>query len=510
MEYKLNKNTVYTARYALDSVTEQPVDADVTLPDYCPDIERILRCSMDPCVYTRNISGGELSAEGEAMIRVLYIDSMKKNIRSFEYRVPWSAEIGLKTPAEHCAVSLKCKPEYINCRALSPRKLSFHGAFSLYAKAMCKEPVDFYRYDEDDDLQTKTDTLNVSSLCSLREEWFSHIEDIPLSDRPYVESILKSRVNVKTTEEKCMSGKLMLTAQGELEVMYLSDTDKGSVEHLSYTFPISRLIDCEGLTEDSVCDVDLSVQSYDLSASRDALSESSLLSLDLKLCACITGYTQEEVEMISDAYSVDSPVELTKTAVKMPDALSAERITRVEKYTMTVENERIEEVLDIGVDSAFASVTAGDESPVIRTKLKLCLLMKNPDTEPFCVERGPEFEFSPDITLKERVENICVRADSVSYRIVDEKTLELRIELSYRILTSDTLRCSPVCAVQQCENGEREPDDSALILYFADKGETLWDISKTYSTRVSDLKEENALEGDVLSESMMLLIPTAH
>ncbi|MBQ3417339.1 MAG: DUF3794 domain-containing protein [Ruminococcus sp.] len=508
MEYKLNKHTVYAAQYALDSVTEQSVDADVILPDYCPDIERILRCSLSPCVYARSLSGGELSVEGEAAIHILYIDSNKKHIRSFEYQTPWSAAIPLKTPAEHCAVFLRCKTEYINCRALSPRKLSFHGAFSLYAKALCRQPIDFYHYDGDDDLETKTDTIEVSSLCGLCEDRFSYTEDIPLSDRPYVESILSSRVKVKMTDSKLMTNKLMLTAQGELEMMYLSDPDKETPERLSYSFPISRLIDCEGLEEDTVCDVDLSVQSYDLSSSRDALSDGSLLTLDLKLCACITGYRQERVDAVVDAYSTDGVVEMTKTPITMPDSVSVEQFTRVEKYTLNVENEKIGEVLDIGVDSASASVVAGDESPKIQTKLKLCLLLKNPDGEPFYLERSPEFTFSPDIALKERTERVCVRADSVSYRIVDDQHIELRIELSYLIVTAEILRCSPVSAVQRSDSSEREPDDSSLILYFADKGESLWDISKNYATRLCDLKEENAVEEDTLPEPMMLLIPT--
>ena len=507
MEYKLNKNTVYAAKYALDSVTEQPVDADVILPDYCPDIERILRCSLNPCVYSRNLSGGELSVEGEAAIRVLYIDSDRKNLRSFEYQVPWSAAIPLKSPAEHCAVSLKCKTEYINCRVLSPRKLSFHGAFSLYAKALCRQPVEFYGYDEDDDLQTKNEAADVSSLCSLCEDHFSYTEDIPLSDRPYVESILSSRVNVKLTEAKCMQGKLMLTAQGELEVMYLSDPDRDSPERLSYSFPVSRLVDCEGMEEDSVCDADLSVQSYDLSASRDALSDGSLLTLELKLCARVTGYKEERVGMITDAYSTDHAVELTKTPVTMPRSLSVEHFSRVEKYTLAVENEKIGEVLDVSVEAAAASVAAGDASPKIQTKLKVCLLLKNSDGEPFCLERSPEFELSPDVPMKEKAESVCIRADSVSYRIVDDQHIELRIELDCRIVTADMLRCSPVCEIQRSEASAREPDDSALVLYYADRGESLWDIAKSYATRLCDLKEENSIEDDSITEPVMLLIP---
>lgn len=40
MEYILEKNAVGVLTRALDSVSEQPVDIDFTLPDYCPDIEK--------------------------------------------------------------------------------------------------------------------------------------------------------------------------------------------------------------------------------------------------------------------------------------------------------------------------------------------------------------------------------------------------------------------------------------------------------------------------------------
>lgn len=507
MEYKLNKDTVYTVRYALDSVTEQPVDADVTLPDYCPDIERILRCSLSPCVFTRNISGTQLFVEGEAKISILYIDSVKSAIRCFSYQMPWSAQLPLKTETNSCAAILSCKTEYINCRALSPRKLSFHGAFSLYAKVLCRQTTEVCRYDEKDDLQTKRESVRVSSLCCLCEERFSCTEDIPLSDRPSIEAVLSSRIRVKTKEEKCMDGKLMLSMQGDLEVMYLCDLDKGEIEHLSYSFPLSRMIDCEGLTENSVCDTDISVQSYDLSVSRDALSDGSLLSLELKLCACVKGFEEQETEGMIDAYSTSGGVELSRETLSMPQDLCVERFSRVEKYTLSLENEKIGEVLDIGVESASACVIPGENAQKLLTKLRLSLLLKNTDGEPFCIERSPEFECAPETNLKQKADDVCVKVDSVSYRIVDEKTLELRMELSYRITTSDFYRKSLICGINRCENSVSEPCDSALVLYFADKGESVWEIAKNYATRVDDLKEENALEDEILSESMMLLIP---
>ena len=102
MEYPLNKTTVYAVKSILDTVCEQPVDAEVTLPDYCPDIERILRCSLTEWIDSESVSGGELSAQGSARISVLYIDADKHHIRSFEHQTPWSAAIEISaeiTPA---------------------------------------------------------------------------------------------------------------------------------------------------------------------------------------------------------------------------------------------------------------------------------------------------------------------------------------------------------------------------------------------------------------------------
>ena len=51
MEYNLKKSSIGILQTCLDTVSEQPVDIDFTLPDYCPDIEKILRCKITPKIY---------------------------------------------------------------------------------------------------------------------------------------------------------------------------------------------------------------------------------------------------------------------------------------------------------------------------------------------------------------------------------------------------------------------------------------------------------------------------
>ena len=51
-----------------------------------------------------------------------------------------------------------------------------------------------------------------------------------------------------------------------------------------------------------------------------------------------------------------------------------------------------------------------------------------------------------------------------------------------------------------------QPED-ALILYYADKGEKVFDIAMKYHTDVSAIIEENSLETKTMSESRMLFVP---
>ena len=48
MDYMLNREALAAGEVLYDGSQEQPVDLDISLPDYCPDIQRILKCQVYP------------------------------------------------------------------------------------------------------------------------------------------------------------------------------------------------------------------------------------------------------------------------------------------------------------------------------------------------------------------------------------------------------------------------------------------------------------------------------
>ena len=75
MELKLTRQPLFINDVLIDQNVEQPIECDALLPDYCPDIVRILKCSVAPTVTGRRASPGKLELEGMAVVTVYYVST---------------------------------------------------------------------------------------------------------------------------------------------------------------------------------------------------------------------------------------------------------------------------------------------------------------------------------------------------------------------------------------------------------------------------------------------------
>lgn len=509
MEYNFSKQSLSYPSNFLDTVNEQLVDVDITLPDYCPDIEKILKCTLIPKVHTRVISGGQLTVDGISVVRILYCDSIRHNIRSFTQTVPFSANFSLKSTPEQYIVMCDTKCEYINCRALSPRKLVIHGAFSLSAKVVCREQTCLYSFEEDCDLQVKQKEITVSDLCAICQEQFSLNEEINVSNKPPIESLLSYAVTASITDLKSIHNKLMLNAEIKLNAMYVSNIDSGEIEHFSYVFPINRVIDCDGVTDETVNIPTLEVMSYDLHTRNDHLSDGAMMTLDVKLCFSEIGFVPKTLNVVEDAYSTKYLTEHKREMCNCESTHSCESFTHIVKSTVKLDSMEIAKVLDVYSESISVSPVISDGALSLNGKASLCMLLGDKEDMPFYVERSVEIDYKPQLSrMFDRVMLNSCDINSISYRLSDSSTLELRTELKVTALLCDMVSINPVISVEALEDKQVVSDDCSLILYFADKGESTWDISKMYRTKEDLLKIENSLEDNMLHSAQMLLVPT--
>lgn len=189
---------------------------------------------MTPKILTKSISGDRLEVEGTAEVKILYIDSIKKSVRCSDHNLPFSCSFNMKQSPQNAIVSARVKTEYINCRALSPRRLDIHGAFSVCAKVICKTEKEFPVGIDDENVQAKGCNVKISSLEGMGQQQFILSDTVTLgSNASNIESILKSDATIIKGDCKAISNKVMVKGDVNIRVLYLADINTGETKILT-------------------------------------------------------------------------------------------------------------------------------------------------------------------------------------------------------------------------------------------------------------------------------------
>ena len=61
MECNAIRQAVCANEVVYDSVVEVPLENDVILPDYCPDIVKVLKCTVNACVSSTQVQGRQMT-----------------------------------------------------------------------------------------------------------------------------------------------------------------------------------------------------------------------------------------------------------------------------------------------------------------------------------------------------------------------------------------------------------------------------------------------------------------
>ena len=241
MEYTLNRQAVTVNEVVFDSVQEQPVDLDVTLPDYCPDIQKILKCQIYPCVTAKSILSDSLEVSGSVTLRLLYLDAGGSQIRCYENSSPFSMTVSLRRSVGNALAYTTTQVEYVNCRAASPRRLDIHGAFSLRAKVVEQAETRVLCGIEGDDVQQRRQKIAVSRVAGASQQQFSLEEVLELGGgKPPAETVLRTDAVVDVDDVKTLDNKVIVKGNVRVKVLYLSGLGDGAPETMEYAIPTAR------------------------------------------------------------------------------------------------------------------------------------------------------------------------------------------------------------------------------------------------------------------------------
>lgn len=510
MDYTLDREVLSVGEVIFDGCQEQPVDLNISLPDYCVDIQRILKCQIYPKIVSRNVSGDRLMVDGSYTVKVFYLDPDGTCVRYCDSNNTFSAEIALKQSADNAQVFAFPRVEYINCRATSPRRLDIHGAFSVCAKVIVQGQNEIVSNIQEDDIEQRKKTIPVNKLVGVSQQQFGVDEILELgAGKPPADNILRTDAFAVLQDFKVAAGKLMTKGEICLKFLYEPTAENSEPEVMEYTVPFSQMLDCDGVTEDCLCNVKVSVLGVEAQIKNDYSGDKTYFDTQIKLFANAAAYKGAEVTMLTDAFSKQFELNVDSKQKSFDNLRELTGDTYVHKASLAVEDAQIVKVIDIWSEMSSVSAEAANGQAQFKGKYSLCVLAVNAENKPFYFERLMDFEFSRPCENTEG--DLKCSADAnvggISYRIVGNG-IEVKTELRLTAEIFSRITYQSVAGVSTDETKPAVKDNSAaLCIYFAEAGENLWSIAREYRTSVESIRAENGIAGEQVENRGMILIP---
>ena len=493
-----------------ESTAEQSLDADINLPDYCPDIQRILKCFVVANINSVHNNSGRVTTDADAVVRLIYVGDNGKPT-SYEQSYPIQKIIESGNITTEAAVNVKINVDYVNCRAVNPRRVDIRAMLTFVFRAFRKRAENILCNLSGSGIQTLNNKCNVASLTGICEKAFSMSEIIEVGEnKPPIFQIINVFAAADSTEVKIISNKALIKGDLSIKIYYFAE-ENGAVECVEHSMPISQIVESEGISENNMCAIRLNVNSCEAMPKADSSGDIRLIDFNAVISSFMNVFEETEVNFISDAYSTEYDV---KTSCK-----NIEIHEYNDKIATTFTNKIIFESIGVSVNNVLAawcsdikySCSAKDNNCIINGTYQATVLYKDSENQTGIISKSVDFDYTHK--LRNNTERIKCFGDvfltGCSCSVTGDSRLEMKTEINASVIIHSCTNKRYISSVEALNDSKKKENSCALTVYFSEKGESVWDIAKKYNTTVDAVVCENELKSEYIENGRMLLIPSA-
>ncbi|MDO4742894.1 MAG: DUF3794 domain-containing protein [bacterium] len=505
----ITKSPISVSEIVYRQNIEHSIDTDFTLPDYCPDISRVLKCRIKPRIISKAFNSSQITIDGNVSFNLIYADEENK-ICNYEWVFPFSKTIDIGKNIEVCSAQLNVRTEYMNCRAVTPRKMDIHGALSISVCLTGKKVAEVISDIQREDINKKCSVVNFTNPLNFAEKYIIIEEEIALAQAgdSYL-NILRYDTIAIANDCKIVGGKAVIKGELIINALYSTESN-GGTECIKNTIPFSQIVDIDGIGDECDCEVKIDVTYAELKQNSNSGEGASSIAVDAKLHMVVSAYCKSEVPVVFDVFSTDYDLDVKREEVVFERLISKINERFICNKNVDVREIPISSVVDLWCESNLTSVRNTDNQMVINGTVIICVLAYDMDMMPVYFEKPVDYEYT-------NILNECptmLRCDpdvdviSVNYLLNDNHSVDVKVELSIGTVVFDVNKTTVLTDVTVNEDSpKKKNNDIAVYVYYANRGEEVWDIARRYNTSPEAIILANEDTNEILESDKMLLIP---
>ena len=494
------KDTVTASQDICDTKLELPVETEILIPDYLPQVFKIVKCFLIPVVLQKQVLTGRLTAEGYLRCVVYYQAEEDGTLCQTEQKIPFTKQVELPTgDFGEASVQVTGETEYVNCRALSGRRIDVRGAFELHVLVAAQVGGDLITALAGEGVQQKMVTLSGAKLVGSAEKLMTAQETVNFAQQPA--AVLSIQPCGVVEETKLLSGKAVL--KGAVQADILCRAADGALFHTMQDVPFNEILDLDGADES--CQACAWADPTGCTIAQEE-GENGAVNLSVTVMLSVRVWRETEYVAVADAFSTQDEMELTEGTVALEQAAVLEE--DVDAQASGQMPDQSAKLLDALATPLTLQLVEEEGHTVLRGRAVAHVLCGNAAGEIDCYDKTCEYTV-PGIYEGTPADWIALCTAQVAGVTASQQGSEITAGVALKVkgLLMRRAGAQVLTGAVCLQPRTREEDGVALRIYFAQGGEALFDIAKRYAAPPEAIAAANDLAGEVLEEPRQLLIP---
>lgn len=512
---ELVKANLHMERNKCQMNSQLTLEEDRTISDRNPDAAAILleRTRM----ITEEIRPGKdvVLVRGKLVYELLIRSDGEEGMYRLQGEIPFEEKIRAEGIDSLDQVEVVAQLEDFRAGLINSRKISIRALvwFSVSARQLYDEEIPIGLSDADG-LEVKKELLGQSVLAVEGKDILRIREELELpANLPAVQEVLWKSMELGKWELHPLEDSIGIQGEVHLFFLYEGEGEGRPVKQFTATIPFSGNIECPGSRSGMTADIQPLVGSQNLAVKEDYDGEARLLEAEMVLDLPIRLLENREWEMITDLYATTREIlpeyvsgyrnlirEKQQGRIKLSRifstaAVSAKvlQVCHVEGHLLPLETEGNEKGLSIeGVVAVSAlCLTENEEKPyeVIRGEIPYSHLVEN------------------GLLTEHSFWKVIPILESLKGTLLDGETIEIKAVIGLDILLGERWE-QPVLDRIQTEplSPEKINGLPGIVVYFADKEESLWEVGKKYMVSTDSIRSLNQLTSDTLQKGQKILL----
>ena len=486
-------------RLGADTVLTHDTSEEFSLPDYVPEIRRLLCVKSDVLPESKYLGdNGEMTTlelGGTVTYTLIYTDD-EGSLCSLPLTSSYEASTSLMSHPD--TVFIDTVVDSATARVSAPRRLTLKARLKSRIwgwESVCEEEkIEGKSSGDELFIERKKESADIMSILPIS------MSDIRVSGKIDMvedgEAVpLWCDAFVAVSEARCVNGSV--SVRGEMCIKCVCKVGQQTVI-LSKTEPVAEEIEAQGVSPKDFASVQ--ARCVSLSISNEERDGQGQLFFDL--CWEMEGaaFRNTQGELTVDCYSTACESKEEYKEIELYSVQKAQNSSFTFNEGVAKKDNEIAEIIDVICDPVCEKVDFKGGKAVVGGKMNVTVIGTSEEKEgrgKEYVAQGYEVPFKYATDVREAggeqaarcrisVGNVSARSEGDKLRVSAElypaidvfSKKRMRVLDSSRLMTDNTIKRQRGC-VRVC---------------FPREGETLWDIGKKYHTTVKEIREKNELD----------------